>query len=86
MVLKAVMIVLGEEETWSAAQKAMEDPKFLERLNAINYDDMDQGKIHKLSFYCRKAHFNKHDLAPLSAAAAFLAEWVLNLESKGTDK
>ena len=42
MVLKAVMIILGEEETWPAAQKAMEDPKFLERLNAINYDDVDQ--------------------------------------------
>ena len=31
----------------------------------------------------RKAHFTKHDLASHSAAAAFLAEWVLNLESKG---
>ena len=64
----------------------MEDPKFLERLNAINYDDLDQGKIHKVSFYSRKAHFNKHDLAPHSAAAAFLAEWVLNLESRGGEK
>ena len=86
MVLKAVMIIIGEEETWTAAQKAMEDPKFLERLKAITYGDMDQSKMHKLSFYCRKAHFNKHDLAPHSAAAAFLAEWVLNLESKGTEK
>jgi hypothetical protein len=40
LVLQAVMVILGEEETWEAAHKAMDKADFLKRLNQIFYIDI----------------------------------------------
>jgi hypothetical protein len=42
LVLKAVMLILGENETWYAAQNCMSKSDFLERLNKIDYSDVSK--------------------------------------------
>ena len=48
LVLKAVMLILGENETWEAAQTCMSKSDFLERLNKIEYSDVSKATIHNL--------------------------------------
>ena len=74
------MVILGEEETWEAAHKAMDKADFLKRLNQIFYIDITKAIKFSLQKYIKQTKFKVRDISLKSAGAAMLAEWVLNLE------
>ncbi|XP_026191394.1 dynein beta chain, ciliary [Cyclospora cayetanensis] len=86
-VTKAVLIMRGEGKSteWKAAQKMMSDPgRFLDQVRAFDAENMTEETVNAISPIISQPFFNFEGMKGKSLAAAFLANWVVNIVTYNT--
>ncbi|PFH34573.1 dynein heavy chain family protein [Besnoitia besnoiti] len=81
-VTKAVLIMRGELKNtdWKASQKMMNDPgKFLDQVRAFDAENMTQETVALIEPIISQPFFNFDVMKGKSLAAAYLANWVVNI-------
>nr|PIL99668.1 dynein heavy chain family protein [Toxoplasma gondii COUG] len=81
-VTKAVLIMRGELKNtdWKASQKMMNDPgKFLDQVRAFDAENMTQETVALIEPIISQPFFNFEVMKGKSLAAAYLANWVVNI-------
>ncbi|CBZ52391.1 hypothetical protein NCLIV_021800 [Neospora caninum Liverpool] len=81
-VTKAVLIMRGEMKNtdWKASQKMMNDPgKFLDQVRAFDAENMTQETVALIEPIISQPFFNFEVMKGKSLAAAYLANWVVNI-------
>ena len=79
-VLSAVMILLGEDISWSSAKKQLSDANFLLRLKDYDKDSISSSILKKIKKYTKSGEFNFENVKSKSIAAAAMCNWVCAME------
>ncbi|XP_071165421.1 dynein axonemal heavy chain 2-like [Mytilus edulis] len=83
-VMEAVMILRGNEPTWSEAKKQLGDNNFINKLVAYDKDNISDKMLKKISSnYVNQSDFRPEIVGRVSLAAKSLCLWVRAMELYG---
>lgn len=76
-VVDAVMILLGQEASWTNAKRQMADPNFKEKLRFVNPENIPISITRELiKNYISNSEFTPQSVSLVSVAASVLCLWV----------
>ncbi|XP_026578292.1 dynein heavy chain 2, axonemal [Pseudonaja textilis] len=82
-VMQAVMILRGNEPTWTEAKKQLGEPNFIKQLVYFDKDNISDKVLKKISAYCSQPDFQPDIIGRVSVAAKSLCMWVRAMEMYG---
>ncbi|KAK9398328.1 dynein heavy chain 2 axonemal [Crotalus adamanteus] len=82
-VMQAVMILRGNEPTWTEAKKQLGEPNFIKQLVHFDKDNISDKVLKKISAYCSQPDFQPDIIGRVSVAAKSLCMWVRAMEMYG---
>ncbi|KAK2185461.1 hypothetical protein NP493_233g02018 [Ridgeia piscesae] len=82
-VMEAVMILRGNEPTWSEAKRQLGDGNFIKQLMNFDKDNISDRVLKKIGQYCSQADFQPEIIGRVSLAAKSLCMWVRAMDMYG---
>jgi len=78
-VMRAVMLLLGKEQSWASAKKEMGNPNFVDMLKLYDKDNIKHNVLKKAEKFTNDATFKPEIVGKISAAAGAMCDWVCAL-------
>ncbi|XP_053403793.1 dynein axonemal heavy chain 2-like isoform X2 [Mercenaria mercenaria] len=82
-VMESVMILRGQEPTWSEAKRQLGDQNFLKQLFEFDKDNITDRVLKKIGQYVAQTDFQPEIIGRVSLAAKSLCMWVRAMEVYG---
>ncbi|XP_052234681.1 dynein axonemal heavy chain 2-like isoform X14 [Dreissena polymorpha] len=82
-VMEAVMILRGQDPTWSEAKRQLGDQNFLKQLMDFDKDNITDRVLKKIGQYVAQTDFQPEIIGRVSSAAKSLCMWVRAMEVYG---
>ncbi|XP_063098618.1 dynein axonemal heavy chain 2 isoform X3 [Cavia porcellus] len=83
MVMQAVMILRGNEPTWTEAKRQLGEQNFIKSLIHFDKDNISDKVLKKIGAYCAQPDFQPDIIGRVSLAAKSLCMWVRAMELYG---
>uniref|UniRef100_A0A8C5L4X8 Dynein axonemal heavy chain 2 n=1 Tax=Jaculus jaculus TaxID=51337 RepID=A0A8C5L4X8_JACJA len=83
MVMQAVMILRGNEPTWTEAKRQLGEQNFIKSLINFDKDNISDKVLKKIGAYCAQPDFQPDIIGRVSLAAKSLCMWVRAMELYG---
>ncbi|KAM8972622.1 dynein axonemal heavy chain 2 [Pelodytes ibericus] len=83
IVMQAVMILRGNEPTWTEARRQLGEPNFIKQLINFDKDNISDRTLKKIGQYCAQPDFQPDTVGRVSLAARSLCMWVRAMEMYG---
>ncbi len=79
-VMRAVMILLGQEPSWSGAKRVMGQANFVEQLRGYDKDNIKSSILKKIKSIRKDENFNPEFVGKISVAAGAMCDWVCAMD------